>query len=548
MSSNLKVNTILPSTGSNVAIGTVGGTVTIVGNVDIDINSGISTFNDIHISDKIVHDGDINTSLRFPAADTITAETGGSERLRIDSDGRLLVGQSSVINGVYGSPPPRFSVSTSTASPAIFATFSNNTYASRVDLLKSRNATVGSHTVVQAGDALGEIYFGGSDGDQFHGGALIQAVVESGVGNDDMPANLRFYTNSGTTTVTERLRIDSNGNIGAGTGNTTIDEALCIERSGNVTVMAECNTSGSGANAAFRLKSADSSSDWYMQSGNVTSGGLRFYDGNAGAERLRIDSSGRLLAGTTGNSGAKIQIGNHTFEGATFVHSNDRVGFQNNGNLTCISNCSTYNDGTYPGYGLVLVQGASTSSYNVWGICPDGPAKGNSLNFHYGAQETNIHQPSKSKFEFTGEGYALTPNMPYCMLGRGSNQSITNTTGAVIYFDTKNVDRGNNYNTSNARFTAPVAGDYLFCLIVEYSPSTGVSQCHTGMWKNGSHNFGYSSFDGWNNMGDNNRGGSMVVVANLAQNDYVQFATYHAHGSTQQLVAGRTKATIRFLG
>ena len=95
MSSNLKVNTILPSTGSNVAIGTAGGTVTIVGNVDIDINSGISTFNDIHISDKIVHDGDTNTSLRFPAADTITAETAGSERLRIDSSGRLGVGVNS---------------------------------------------------------------------------------------------------------------------------------------------------------------------------------------------------------------------------------------------------------------------------------------------------------------------------------------------------------------------------------------------------------------------------------------------------------------------
>ena len=87
MSSNLKVNTILPSTGSNVAIGTAGGTVTMVGNVDIDINSGISTFNDIHVSDKIVHDGDTNTAIRFPAADTITAETGGSERLRIKSDG-----------------------------------------------------------------------------------------------------------------------------------------------------------------------------------------------------------------------------------------------------------------------------------------------------------------------------------------------------------------------------------------------------------------------------------------------------------------------------
>ena len=104
MSSNLKVNTILPSTGSNVAIGTAGGTVTMVGNVDIDINSGISTFNDIHVSDKIVHDGDTNTSLRFPAADTITAETGGSERFRIDSSGNLKAnsgfGSATTIYGV----------------------------------------------------------------------------------------------------------------------------------------------------------------------------------------------------------------------------------------------------------------------------------------------------------------------------------------------------------------------------------------------------------------------------------------------------------------
>ena len=92
MSSNLKVNAILPSTGTNVAIGTAGGSITMVGNVDIDINSGISTFNDIHISDKIVHDGDTNTSIRFPAADTITAETGGSERLRIDSSGFIGMG------------------------------------------------------------------------------------------------------------------------------------------------------------------------------------------------------------------------------------------------------------------------------------------------------------------------------------------------------------------------------------------------------------------------------------------------------------------------
>ena len=90
MSSNLKVNAILPSTGTNVAIGTAGGSITMVGNIDI--NSGISTFNDIHISDKIVHDGDTNTSLRFPAADTISLDTAGSERLRINSDGKVGLG------------------------------------------------------------------------------------------------------------------------------------------------------------------------------------------------------------------------------------------------------------------------------------------------------------------------------------------------------------------------------------------------------------------------------------------------------------------------
>ena len=52
---------------------------------------GVATVaSDVSIADKIIHTGDTNTSLRFPAADTITAETGGSERIRITSAG--LVG------------------------------------------------------------------------------------------------------------------------------------------------------------------------------------------------------------------------------------------------------------------------------------------------------------------------------------------------------------------------------------------------------------------------------------------------------------------------
>mgnify|MGYP003301759406 FL=1 len=46
--------------------------------------SGISTFS---FSDEIIHTGDTNTAIKFPANDTITFETGGSERLRLDSNG-----------------------------------------------------------------------------------------------------------------------------------------------------------------------------------------------------------------------------------------------------------------------------------------------------------------------------------------------------------------------------------------------------------------------------------------------------------------------------
>ena len=86
--------------------------------LNVNVNSGVSTFaalnvtgvltyedvtsvdsvgiitarSDLSIADKIIHTGDTNTAIRFPAADTITAETSGSEALRIDSSGRLLLG------------------------------------------------------------------------------------------------------------------------------------------------------------------------------------------------------------------------------------------------------------------------------------------------------------------------------------------------------------------------------------------------------------------------------------------------------------------------
>jgi len=63
---------------------------TIDGNFDVG--------GDLTISDKIIHSGDTNTAIRFPAADTVTVETGGAERMRMTSDGILGINTSSPSN------------------------------------------------------------------------------------------------------------------------------------------------------------------------------------------------------------------------------------------------------------------------------------------------------------------------------------------------------------------------------------------------------------------------------------------------------------------
>ena len=121
MASNLRVDTILPSSGTTLGIGTASGTINFLGNsnltttgdVTVGGNLGVGgtlTYEDvtnidsvgvitartnINIGDSIIHIGDTNTKIRFPAADTITAETNSSERLRITSGG--LVGIGSVL-------------------------------------------------------------------------------------------------------------------------------------------------------------------------------------------------------------------------------------------------------------------------------------------------------------------------------------------------------------------------------------------------------------------------------------------------------------------
>ena len=71
--------------------GNLTGNVTgnITGNVTGTASNASGATSDFSIADKIIHTEDTNTTIRFPSADTFTVETGGTERLRIDSSGNV---------------------------------------------------------------------------------------------------------------------------------------------------------------------------------------------------------------------------------------------------------------------------------------------------------------------------------------------------------------------------------------------------------------------------------------------------------------------------
>jgi hypothetical protein len=151
----------------------------------------------------------------------------------IDASGNLYSGYATAFNYVSiggGTLNPRISVAGTDGDLGSIgaAVFANATTAPTVVGAKSRNTTVGSHTVVQSGDSLLNILAEGSDGAAFIRAASIFAAVDGTPGTNDMPGRLVFSTTAdGASSPTERLRINNAGAIGlAGANFGTAGQAL----------------------------------------------------------------------------------------------------------------------------------------------------------------------------------------------------------------------------------------------------------------------------------------------------------------------------------
>jgi len=228
--------------------------------------------------------------------------TSETERLRIDSSGRLLVGTSSA-STLRTNVVPRIQTETTSANENGISLFTNVDSSSSPFLIlgKSRGTTVGSNTLVADDDGLGTIMFIGADGsDRNSSGAAISAFVDGAPGTNDMPGRLVFSTTAdGASSATERMRIDSSGRVGIGT--TSPKRLLHLDGgSGGVQIQLTNDTTGKTTDGdGFQLQLASDGTARVTQRENLA---LAFDTNNT--ERLRIDSSGRLGLGTSTPSAA----------------------------------------------------------------------------------------------------------------------------------------------------------------------------------------------------------------------------------------------------
>jgi hypothetical protein len=143
-----------------------------------------------------------------------TAGGTASERARIDSSGRLLVGTSTTRSNVYGSFSPYLQLeggSVNGQDMLLITRNQNDIFGPQLILAKSRGT---ANTIVASGDLLGTVSMVGNDGSSFIQAARIEAFVDGTPGSNDMPGRLVFSTTAdGASSPTERMRITNGGFI-----------------------------------------------------------------------------------------------------------------------------------------------------------------------------------------------------------------------------------------------------------------------------------------------------------------------------------------------
>ena len=311
------------NSGAAVYTGVVTGT-TFVGNLTGNVTgnaTGLSgtpnlsaatgTFTgDLTIPDKIVHTGDTDTTIRFSGTDTISMETAGTERLRIDSTGRVMI--ATTVAGTNSDLTIGDASSGSTGRIRIRSASNGGGY---IDFQDTTGNTVDGS--IEYNHVLNSFnfYFGSQERFRIHTQGML------GLSGANYGTSGQVLTSGGTgspvswTTITGTT-INNNADnrviTGSGTANTlngesgvTIDGSNILTISG--TGQQQLNVGSTNAGGAAIVLDGDSNGDGaggdYSLIRHNTSGDLEFYARNGSGATNTIFKQGTTEKFRMGNDG-----------------------------------------------------------------------------------------------------------------------------------------------------------------------------------------------------------------------------------------------------
>jgi hypothetical protein len=199
---------------------TLAGTLTTTGTTTFNGNQIISVTDNTNAALRITQLGTGNALL---VEDSTNPD---STPFVIDGTGFVFVGNTTSTTTAVGSAKVQILGGTN---PLAFYRGADSTTPINLEFAKARAAGA----ILASGDTIGRVYFSGSDGTAQIPAAYIDAAVDGTPGTNDMPGRLVFSTTAdGASTVTERMRINSAGNVGIGT--TAPQQRLGIKAASNV--------------------------------------------------------------------------------------------------------------------------------------------------------------------------------------------------------------------------------------------------------------------------------------------------------------------------
>jgi len=286
-SNNLKRMTVANFAGTLPTATITSGTITTLNSTTGTITTGViptltsttlvTTGTGTAASPAIVPTGDTNTGIFFPAADTIAFAEGGTEAMRIDSNGNVGIGTTS--------PDTKLHVDQGNTDNGITVSVDNGAYKGRVYYDYATNDFVI--------DSNGDVDFRQAAGTNNGTGNLaFRTALGSGIG--------------GTGASTEKMRITGGGNVGIGTTSpiSKIHIGSDVANSGFATTFGAI-ICGSGQTGRGMSDGGNNNSSLLLKSisGEVGDGGALLLGATSGHNRYYAAIKGFLVNGNNNTSG-----------------------------------------------------------------------------------------------------------------------------------------------------------------------------------------------------------------------------------------------------